>query len=178
MSGQVESLNVGVATGISVYEFKLKLVLAMLTDYIRSTLGREMNVTSKMIQLVLDTDLAKVTSFRSIQVILLMVLKCDEVMTFEQVSKDTATFGAERDTLLQPLFDQKLIQLDESNSMPAIRLTAQGEQFLGQLWGIVESSEEKIFQNFTEQERQQFTTYLKRIQTNCEQIISDSALVQ
>ncbi len=45
MSTQVESLNVGVATGISVYELKLKLVLAMLTQYIRSTLGREMNVT-------------------------------------------------------------------------------------------------------------------------------------
>jgi DNA-binding MarR family transcriptional regulator len=62
--------------------------------------------------------------------------------------------------------------------MPTIRLTAQGEQFLGQLWGIVESSEAKIFQNFTEQERQQFTTYLKRIQTNCEQIISDSVIVR
>jgi hypothetical protein len=56
----------------------------------------------------------KMTSFRSIQVILLMVLKCDEIIAFEQVSKDTATFGAERDTLLQPLFDQKLIQLDEA----------------------------------------------------------------
>ncbi|GAK59092.1 hypothetical protein U27_06068 [Candidatus Vecturithrix granuli] len=170
MSSQVESLNVGVAAGISVYEFKLKLVLAMLTQYIRSTLGREMNVTGKMIQMALDHDLAAVTTLNSVQVILLMILKCDEIMTLDQVSKDTALFGTELQILLQPLFVQGYIRrCSEQDS--AICLTEHGEQFLGQIWGVVERSEERILQAFTTEERQQLMAFLKRIQANCQRII-------
>lgn len=171
MSTQVESLNVGVAAGISVYELKLKLVLAMLTKYIRSTLGREMNVTGKMIQMALDHDLAAVTTLNSVQVILLMILKCDEIMTIEQVSKDTAMFGTELQVLLQPLFDQGYIRMySEQNS--TLCLTESGEQFLGRIWGVVERSEERILQAFTIEEKQQLTAFLKRIQANCQAIIS------
>ncbi|MDY0092949.1 MAG: RNA methyltransferase [Candidatus Vecturithrix sp.] len=171
MSTQVESLNVGVATGISVYELKLKLVLAMLTKYIRSTLGREMNVTGKMIQMALDHDLAAVTTLNSVQVILLMILKCDEIMTIEQVSKDTAMFGTELQEFLQPLFDQGYIRM-HSGQNSTLCLTEQGEQFLGQIWGVVEHSEEHILQAFTLAEKQQLTAFLKRIQANCQAIIS------
>ncbi len=45
MSGLVESLNVGLATGISLYELKFRMVLTMLTHFIRSNFGREVNVT-------------------------------------------------------------------------------------------------------------------------------------
>ena len=170
MSSQVESLNVGVAAGISVYELKLKLVLAMLIQYIRSTLGREMNVTGKMIQMALDHDLAVVTTLNSVQVILLMILKCDEIMTLEQVSKDTAMFGPELDLLLQPLFEQGYIHTSSAQNS-TLRLTTHGEQFLGQIWGIVERSEERILQAFTAEEKQLLTAFLKRIQANCQRII-------
>jgi TrmH family RNA methyltransferase len=39
MSGLVESLNVGVATGISLYELKFRMILTMLTHFIRSNFG-------------------------------------------------------------------------------------------------------------------------------------------
>ena len=171
MSRQVESLNVGVATGISVSEFKLKLVLAMLVKYIRTTLGREVNVTGKVIQMALDKELAKVTPLSSMQVILLMILKCDETMTLEQVGRDTATFGEECKQLLQPLFEQGYIIYDKDVSSPTIRLTGSGEQLLGQLWGKLEAIEDKMLQGFTGQEKRELNTYLKRIQANCEEII-------
>jgi TrmH family RNA methyltransferase len=171
MSKQVESLNVGVATGISVYEFKLKLVLAMLTKYIRTTLGREVNVTGKLIQMAFDKRLKEITKFSSTQVILLMILKCDETMTLQQVSKDTATFDEELQELLRPLLDGGYIRYCEEMSPETIQLTDNGEQLLGQLWGMIESTEENILQGFTDEEKRRFTEYLHRVQTNCEQII-------
>ncbi len=75
------------------YELKFKLVVAMLTRYIRTTLGREVNVAGKLIQWALDAGLREVCDLNSTQVILLMVLKCDVTMTLDQISKDTATFG-------------------------------------------------------------------------------------
>lgn len=171
MSNQVESLNVGVATGISVYEFKLKLVLTMLTKYIRTTLGREVNVTGKLIQMAFDKRLKEITAFSSTQVILLMILKCDETMTLQQISKDTAAFGEELQELLQPLLDGDYIRYCEEMSPATIQLTDSGEQLLGQLWGVIESAEESVLQGFTNEEKKRFTEYLHRVQTNCEQII-------
>ncbi|HZR42084.1 MAG TPA: RNA methyltransferase, partial [Ktedonobacteraceae bacterium] len=49
MSGQVESLNVGVATGISLYELRFRMILAMLVNYIRANTGRQVNVTAQLI---------------------------------------------------------------------------------------------------------------------------------
>ena len=59
MQSHVESLNVGVAAGISIYELKLKQVIGMIENKIRATLGREINVTSMFIQQVLDKKLKK-----------------------------------------------------------------------------------------------------------------------
>ncbi len=82
-----------------------------------------------MIQMALDHDLAAVTnSLNSVQVILLMIMKCDEIMAVEQISKDTAMFGTELQEFLQPLFDQGYIRMhSEQNS--TLCLTESGEQF-------------------------------------------------
>jgi TrmH family RNA methyltransferase len=170
MSGSVESLNVGVATGISIYELKLKLVLTMLTKFIRSTLGREVNVTGKLIQRTFDVQLKKVSSFSSTQVILLMVLKCDELMTLEQVSKDTAAYGDELGLILKPLIEDGYIQYS-SPEQDKIRLTAGGERMIGELWNVVESSEERVLEGFSESEKKQLMIYLQRIQSNCTRIL-------
>jgi len=167
MSGQVESLNVGVATGISVYELKFKLVVAMLTRYIRTTLGREVNVAGKLIQWALDAGLREVCDLNSTQVILLMVLKCDVTMTLEQVGKDTATFGEALRALLQPLLERGYVYAQDDT----ITLTDAGEHLLGQLWGVVEASEDRILEGFSVAERQQLMDYLRRIQANCERMI-------
>lgn len=172
MSGSVESLNVGVATGISIYELKLKLVLTMLTKFIRSTLGREVNVTGKLIQRTFDVQLKKVSSLSSTQVILLMVLKCDELMTLEQVSKDTATYGDELNRILKPLIDDGYIQYS-SPEQNKIQLTSNGERMIGDLWNVVESSEERMLEDFTESEKEQLMTYLQKIQSNCARILEE-----
>jgi TrmH family RNA methyltransferase len=65
MAGRVESLNVGVAAGISLYELKLRLVLAMLVHYIRSNIGREVGATAKLICMAFDAALRKVTDLNS-----------------------------------------------------------------------------------------------------------------
>ena len=99
-----------------------------------------------------------------------MILKCDEVMSIEQVGKDTATFGDDLDELLQPLLDDGIVQT-ESHTPPAIRLTEKGEHLLGQLWGVVETAEEQILHGFSEPERRQLFDYLRRIQSNCIRIV-------
>ncbi len=173
MSGRVESLNVGVATGISIYELKLKLVLTMLTEFIQSTLGREVNVTGKLIQRTFDIQLKKVTPFNSIQVILLMILKCDELMTLEQVSKDTATYGNELDDIIKPLIEEGYVQYS-SPKQTEIQLTASGEQVIGELWNIVESSENQVLEGFSDSDKKQLRHFLQKIQLNCKKLLSET----
>jgi hypothetical protein len=79
MSGSVEALNVGVATGISLYELKFRMVLTMLTHFIRSNFGHEVNVTGQMIMQAFDHALRNVTGLNALQVVLLMMLAVDLV---------------------------------------------------------------------------------------------------
>lgn len=173
MSEQVESLNVGVATGISVYELKLKLVLSMLNQYIRKTLGREVNVAGKLIQRALDAKLKTLSNFNSTQLILLMVLQCDEVMTLKQVSQDTAAFGEELHALLQPLLQDGLIQYSPADPS-AVQITATGKQLIGQLWGVVETAENQIMEGFSSQEKSQLMDFLRRVQANCVKMMDEN----
>ena len=169
MDPHVESLNVGVATGISVYELKLKLVIAMLTHYIQRTLGRELNVAAKLTQDALDRALARVSSLNGAQVVLMMVLKCDDTMTLAQVSKDTATFGAELEALLAPLLAEQYIRYVEDDT---ITLAEKGEHLLGQLWRLVETSEAQMLDGFSEVEKRQLRDFLQRIQANYARLIA------
>ena len=173
MSGSVESLNVGVATGISLYELKFRLVLSMLIRYIRATFGREVNVTSKMIMLAFDAQLKKVSDLNGLQVLLLMILECDQMATMEQIGKDLATFGQELEVLLQPLFGKAYIQYTQRNDEQMIQLTDEGKRVLAQLWMVVERANNEVLAGFSESEKKQLTNFLQRIQTNCAAIINE-----
>lgn len=176
MSPRVESLNVGVATGISIYELKLKLVMAMLTQYIRGTIGRNINVAGKLVQLALDVRLRSVSLLNGTQAILLMVLECDERMTLEQVGKDTGTFGAELEQMLKPLLDEGFVRFDDPDRRNSLMLTDKGEQFIGQTWSVVEAAEAEVLAGFTQEERGRLTDYLQRILDNCQRIIDRESL--
>ncbi len=169
MSGQVESLNVGVAAGISMYELKIRMVLAMLTRSIRSTLGREVGAAAKLIRATFDAHLKQVTDLNGTQVVLMMILKCDETMTRQQMERDTATFGAELDELLQPLLARKYIQ--HLPDAARFQLTQEGERALAQLWSVVEKAEQWALAGFSEQEKGQLRDFLRRIQANCHQML-------
>lgn len=173
MSGSIESLNVGVATGISLYELKFRMVFTMFISYIRANMGREVNVTGKMIQDAFDTQIKQVSNLNGSQLILLMMLICDETMTLEQVSRDTGAYGKERDALLTPLFEQGYMQYQSENDA-VILITETGKQVLAQLWNIVERAEQAILAGFSENEKAQFHMYLKRIQDNCTRITKEN----
>lgn len=62
MISGVESLNVGVFAGISVYELKLKQVLTMLNELIQMSVGRDLGIAMRLSRAVFDQELAKVSS--------------------------------------------------------------------------------------------------------------------
>jgi RNA methyltransferase, TrmH family len=172
MSGQVESLNVGVATGISLYELKFRMVLTMLINYIRSNTGRAVNVTGKLILQAFDTQIRKVSDLSGQQAILLMILVCDQHMTREQVMRDTGTLASELDDLLTPLIEKGYIRYsdDEKNT---IIPTETSERTLAQLWTVVERAEQNVLAGFSEPEKEQFRAFLQRIQENCTKIVEE-----
>jgi TrmH family RNA methyltransferase len=167
MSSAVESLNVGIAAGISLYELKLKLVLTMLKKQIQKSLGREINVTGKLIQQAFDKAIKAITDLSGLHIILLMILKYDETMSIKQISKDTALFEQDLEKFLQPLYEKKFIEKKDTGIM----LSQQGELFLAQIWPSKEAIEQKILEGFSKEEEQQLRDYLNRLQKNCYDII-------
>jgi RNA methyltransferase, TrmH family len=142
----------------------------MLIDYIRANLGREVAITARYIQMAFDAQLRQVGNLNGMQVILLMILICDQSMTMEQITRDTGTLGEERAALLKPLFEQGYMryQPDDPNS---VTITEAGERILAQLWSVVERAEQAVLTGFSEAEREQFKAYLRRIQENCMRVI-------
>ncbi len=167
MSSEVESLNVAVAAGISMYELKIKLVIAMLIQKIYKNLGRQLGVTVHLVQQAFDAELKKVTDFSANHVILLMILKCDQHMSMDQVTRDTGEHGQGLQDFLTPLITSGYISKTVHENVEGIVLTKSGEEFIAKLWPVVEKSEEKILENFSEVERAQLVEYLSRIQDNC-----------
>ncbi len=165
MSETIESLNVGVATGISVYELKLKQVMSMIEQQIKTTLGRELNVAGMLVQKALDAELQKISDLNSQQVIFMMVLKCDREMSMEDMCKQFGVLEKETNEFLGLLIENKLVHQSDR-----LRLTAKGEEVLAKLWFTVESTERKILSGFSENEIIDLKKKLHQIRENCVQI--------
>ena len=159
MSPQIESLNVGVAAGISIYELKLKQVLAMIEEQIKSTLGRELNVASVLVQQALDRELHNVTDLTSKQVVFMMVLKCDQHMTVKAMCRQFGILEEETQVFLHPLVEAGWVDQSE-----LLSLTDSGQEMLAKLWPLIEASENRILASFTLQESSSLLDYLRRIQ--------------
>jgi TrmH family RNA methyltransferase len=130
MSSEMESLNVGVATGISIYEIKLKQVLAMIEQQIKSSLGRELNVAGMMVQRALDVELRQVSELSSRQVVFMMVLRCDRKMTVEHMCCQFGILEKNVSDFLEPLTHSGLVALEGDT----LTLSVAGEEVLGKLW--------------------------------------------
>lgn len=172
MSSQIESLNVAVAAGISMYELKIKLVIAMLIQKIYKNIGRQLGVTVELIQQAFSVELHKVTELSAMQVILLMILKCDQFMSIDQVVKDVGEHKEGLQNFLKPLLLEGFIAQVKQKEGKGIVLTERGTELLAKLWPIVEKTEEKILENFSDLEKAQLLEYISRIQDNCHKIIS------
>ena len=169
MMPEMESLNVGVATGISIYEIKLKQVLAMIEQQIKSTLGRELNVASMLVQRALDAELSRVTEMTSQQAIFMMVLKCDEHMAVPDMCRQFGILESDADAFLSPLLYTGLVVKDNEKLL----LTEKGQENLAKLWPLVERTEDQILSSFSNEERSVFIHHLQQVQKACTDIIAE-----
>ncbi|MFA8433954.1 MAG: TrmH family RNA methyltransferase [Marinifilaceae bacterium] len=169
MHSEVESLNVGVATGISIYELRLKQLLGMIENKIKSTLGREVNVAAALIKEALDKELSKVSDLSSGQLVFMMVLKCDSVMNLVDIQKQFGIPDGETDRFFAPLIKKGYINSDSSNNFT---ITETGIETIGKLWTVIENTENKIMDDFTDQEKKELKRLLDKLKYKCSEIIN------
>lgn len=168
MSGAIESLNVGVAAGISLYEMKIKWILTMLTKKIRESLGRHLSSASKWSRLVFDAKLKEVSPFNADQAIMMMILKCDGTSTAQKLAHDAGlSLSTDVFAELAPLLKDG-IMLQKDNQLT---LTEKGEEVIAKIWPVHELSEQIVFAGLSEQEKENFVKTIEKIYKNCEKII-------
>lgn len=165
MSGSVESLNVGVAAGISLYEIKIKWILAMLTKKIQESIGRDLSIASRWMRLVFDAKLREITPFTAEQAIAMMILKCELSQNRDTLALDT---GAKGDaTFLDPLIDQKFISEEDNR----LTLTIKGEEALAKIWCLHELTENLAFKGISDSDKDIFLKTFQKICDNCSKIV-------
>lgn len=167
MSGSVESLNVGVAAGISLYELKIKWILAMLTKKIQESIGRDLYCASRWVRLVFDTKLKAASPLNADQAIVLMILKCDGTSDMATLAHDAGiTQALESKSLIQSLIDQKFIIEVHSK----LTLSEKGEEAIAKIWSIHELTERLVFEGVSHPEKEIFLKVLRKMLRNCENI--------
>ena len=167
MSGQVESLNVGVAAGISLYEMKIKWTLAMLTKKIQTSIARDLFCASRWMRLLFDAELRKSTPLNADQAIMMMILKCDQTSTEEALTHDAGLSQKDSSTpLIQSLVDQGFI----ARANEKLTLLEKGEEALAKIWPLHELTEHLALEGVSSGDKEVFLHVLGKILKNCEKI--------
>ncbi len=167
MAGAIESLNVGVATGISIYELRTKAIMSMLTDRIQRTLGRNLGAVAHLGRAAFNVELSRVSEFSAAQAVALMVLACERTTTREQLCRDLGVGSEEFAALVEPLSDRGYIAEDAA----AVTITTEGERVIAALWAVQERVEEALYAGFSVAERDQLHDMLRRVQDNAVAVI-------
>jgi RNA methyltransferase, TrmH family len=162
MSSSVESLNVGVAAGISIYELKMKEAITMLTEKINNSIGREMGETLEIIKNLYDKKLKSISEYNANQVILLMVLNSNEKLHKTELKE---LIGYDEDSITETLNILILNELVTDNG-EKIYITQKGKEILAKLWFIHEQVEDIALKGFSIKEKNNFTDYLIRVRQN------------
>ncbi|WP_102924912.1 TrmH family RNA methyltransferase [Streptomyces noursei] len=165
MAGAVESLNVGVATGISIYELRMRMILTMLTDRIRDSLGRNLGAAAHLVRQVFDAELRRIGDLDSAQAVLLMVLACEERTPLEQLRRDIGVGPTEVREAVAPLLDRGYVAVAADDAAD-LTITAEGKQAIAALWAVQERTEEALYAGFSATERDQLQGLLRRVQDN------------
>jgi RNA methyltransferase, TrmH family len=171
MAGAVESLNVGVAAGISIYELRMKMIMTMLTDHIRNTLGRNLTAAGALAREALDAHLRPAGDLDGDQTVLLMVLACDRTSTPERLRQDIGVGSHELAGLLAPLTDRGYVAVDSGS----VTITGEGERAVAALWSIQERVEERLYDGFSPAERDQLHQLLRRVQGNAASVVREAS---
>lgn len=169
MSGSVESLNVGVAAGISLYELKIKWVLAMLTRKIQESIGRDLYSVSRWMRLVFDAKLKAASPISADQAIIMMILKCDGTSDAMALARDAGISNeSDASALIQALINQKFI----SEIHGKLILSEKGEETIAKIWSIHELTERLVFEGVSDSEKETFLKVLRKMLQSCEKIVS------
>lgn len=169
MNYNVESLNVGIAAGISIYELKFKQTLLMLKEKIFTNFGREVNILGKLIKMALDKEISKVSNLTGDQLIIMMIMHCDKTMTKNQIIRDASLLDQEFDNFIRPMISENLISIENE----FYQVTISGKNFLAEMWPIVEKSQQKILSELTKNEIQEFLKISQKIKNSCIKIIEE-----
>lgn len=168
MSGPMESLNVGVAAGISLYEMKIKWILTMLTKKIQESLGRDLYSASRWIRLVFDAKLKEVCPFNADQAIMMMILKCEGTLDAAKLAHDAGLLRQEEgQALIHALVKKDFI----SNQEGGLSLLEKGEEAIAKIWNVHELTENIAFDGVSHPEKENFLKVLKKILSNCEKTL-------
>ncbi|EOW9529297.1 TrmH family RNA methyltransferase [Bacillus cytotoxicus] len=162
MSNSVESLNVGVAAGISIYELKMKEVITMLQEHIKKSIGRDISITLDTLKNSYNKKLQEVSNFNVDQIIFLMVLNSKENISKEDIKENFINGNDTLSVFLKSLFTNHLI-VEHCNN---ISITQHGKEILTKLWPIHEQIENLAFKGFSKFEKESFINSLSRIKNN------------
>ncbi|MCH9611917.1 MAG: tRNA (guanosine(18)-2'-O)-methyltransferase [Chlamydiia bacterium] len=163
MVGELDSLNVGVAAGISLYELKSKMVLTMLKEKIQGSLGRNLSVASHLLREAFDQKLTSLSPIDSEQAICLMIMAIDTRSTIDQLARDTRPKELDQmKAKIQALLDMSYLAKDGDQ----IVVTPSGNELLAKIWLLKEEVDCKALQGFTKEEKSVLQTFLNRIQNN------------
>ena len=169
MNSEVESLNVGVATGISVYELKMRWIMNGIEQRIRTTLGRQVNVLGQHIRTLLDRELADTAKLDSRQLVFLMVLQCEKSIGTAQALRENGLLEEEWERFTAPLLSQGLVEIRDGS----VYATRQTEEVLAKLWAIKDRAEQKILSCLSIDERQAFNQLLDRLVDHCQKLVCE-----
>jgi len=116
-----------------------------------------------------DFEVRQLTSFSGNQVICMMIMHCESGVAKEQICRDISLLESELQSFVEPLIKEKYVSFQDDLYV----LTSSGEIFIAQIWPIVERTYQKIFEGFRQEEIEQLSFFLKRLQKNCTQVFGD-----
>ncbi len=162
MAGDAESLNVGVAAGISIYELRMRMVMATLTHRIGDTLGRNLGAAAVLARRALDAELQSVGDLSADEAVLLMILACDRTTPRERLAREIGVGDHEMTTLLDRLAKHGYLTADAESAT----ITSHGERAVAAVWTIQERVDDDLCEGFSHAERAQLQDLLIRVQDN------------
>lgn len=167
MAGSVESLNVGVAAGIGIYELRTKMVLSMIDSRIRGTIGRDVAVAGRFIRDALDAATQAAAGLSSEQVIGLMVVVAERRTLLPELVRDLGV--ADPAAVLAPLAERGWLDVRDDG----VVATPAGEQALAALWPVQQQVEHRLLEGLDDEERATLRSLLHRVQTNAMSVLAE-----
>lgn len=161
MSG-VESLNVGVAAGIGIYELRMKMVLAMIEDRIRGTIGRDIAVAGRFVRAALDRTARDAADLTGDQVVALMVVAAERQSSRSDLARDLGVSMEGLDELVSVLVGRGWLRVSEVG----YEVTEAGSQAVAGFWPVQQQLENRLLSGLDDGERRTLHELLGRVREN------------